>query len=174
MTHVLFEELLDCLMFDRFPESNRNFICDFIPGSEAMDTVAVTTKGDVSKVVREVEGATPEVVEVLAKDPKSPQTPRLKPTLTKESVKDKKGKQATILVHVSPRRNPQKDKPSSQEKGKSISLEMEEEEIEYIPTDDEDLGVEVEEVEVEGSNPITKFLEYAPSMQDQDQGAKGN
>lgn len=28
--------------------------------------------------------------------------------------------------------------------------------------DDEDLGVEMEDVEVEGTDPITKFLEYVP------------
>ena len=42
--------------------------------------------------VREVEGAAPKGVEVLIEVPKSPQMPRLKPTPTKESLKDKKGK----------------------------------------------------------------------------------
>jgi len=41
-------------------------------------------------------------------------------------------------------------------------LEPKEEDIEEILIDDEDLGVEVEDVEVEGSNPITKFSEYVP------------
>ena len=59
-----------------------------------------------------------------------------------------------------PRRNP--PNPTTQEKGKVINLESEEEDIEDIPMDDEDLGVEVEEVEVEGSDPITKLPEYVP------------
>ena len=36
---------------------------------------------------------------------------RTKPTPTKESVNDKKGKQVAILVCVMPRRSPLKDKP---------------------------------------------------------------
>ena len=35
-----------------------------------------------------------------------------RPTSTKENAKDNKGKQVVTLVHVSPRRNPQKDKPT--------------------------------------------------------------
>lgn len=65
-------------------------------------------------------------------------------------------------MRASPRRNPQKDKPTTQENGKTINLEPEEEEIEDISMDDEDLGVEVEEVEVKGSDPITKLPEYIP------------
>lgn len=52
----------------------------------------MTAEGVVSKAAREAEGVAPEVAKVLAEVPKSPQTPRLKPTPTKESVKDKKGK----------------------------------------------------------------------------------
>ena len=46
-------------------------------------------------------------------------------TLTKESAKDKNGKQLAIPVRASPRRNPLKDKPTAQEKGKAINLEPE-------------------------------------------------
>ena len=31
-----------------------------------------------------------------------------------------------------------------------------------IPMDDDDLGIDTEDVEVDGSDPITKFLEYIP------------
>eukprot|EP00253_Pinus_taeda_P014638 PITA_14638 len=127
----------------------------------------------ISMVTEEFQGAAPKVTEVLTEVPKSPQTPRLKPTLTKESAKDKKGKKVAIPVHTSPRRNPQKDKPTAQEKGKTINVEPEEEEIGDISMDDEDLGVEVEEVEVKGSDPITKLPECVP-LQGQEQGAKGN
>jgi len=74
--------------------------------TEATSIEVVTAEGVVLEVVSEAEGAALEVVEVLAKVPKSPRTPRPKPTPTKESVKDNKGKQAAIPVHASPRRNP--------------------------------------------------------------------
>ena len=41
-------------------------------------------------------------------------------------------------------------------------MELEEEEIEDISMDDEDLGIDVEEVEVQGADPITLFPEYVP------------
>ena len=127
-----------------------------------MDVEVVTAEVVVPKFVMEVEGATPKVAEVLAKVPKSPQMPRPKPTATKESVKDKKGKQPAIPVRASTRRNPPKDKPTAQEKGKAINLELEEKEIEHITMDDEDLGIDVEEVEVQGVDPITQLPEYIP------------
>lgn len=40
--------------------------------AEAMDTTAVTTEGIEPKVVKKVEEATPEVIEVLVEVPKSP------------------------------------------------------------------------------------------------------
>ena len=85
------------------------------------------------------EVAAPEVVEVLAEVPKSLRMLRLKPTPTKETMKDKKAKQPAISVHTSPRQNP--TNPTVQEKGKAINLEREEEDIEDIPMDDEDVGV---------------------------------
>ena len=147
MICTFFEEFLDYPVFDQFPKSDRNFIPDFISGSEAMDAEVVTTEGPMSEVVMEVEGATLDITKVLAEVPKSPRMPRPKPTLTKESAKDKKGKQALIPVHVSPRRNTQNDKPTTQEKGKAINLEPKEEEIKGIPMDDEDVGIDMEEVE---------------------------
>lgn len=113
-------------------------------------------------MVWEIEEVAPEVVEVLAEVPKSPQMLRPKLTPTKDSMKDKKGKQPAISVCASLRRNPPKDKPTAQEKGKSINLESEEEEIEDILMDDEDLGIDVEEVEAQRANPITRLLEYIP------------
>jgi len=59
---------------------------------EVMDAKAVTTEGAELEVVMEAEEASPEVSEVLADVPKPPRTPRPKPTPTKESMKDKKGK----------------------------------------------------------------------------------
>ena len=41
-----------------------------------------------------------------------------------------------------------------------INLELEEEEIEDIPMDDEDVGVEMEDVEIEGFDSIIKLPEY--------------
>lgn len=149
-------------MFDQFLESNHNFICDFNPSSEDMDVEVVTAEGAIPEVVMEADGASPEVAEVLPEVLKAPWKFRPKPTPTKESVKDKKGKQAAILVCMFPRRNMPKDKPTAQENGKTINLEMEEEEIYDIPMDDEDLGVEVEDIEVECSAPITKLPEYVP------------
>lgn len=63
---------------------------------------------------------------------------------------------------MSSRRNPPKDKPTTQEKGKAINLESEEEEIEDISMNDEDLGIDVEEVEVQGDDPITRLPKYVP------------
>ena len=82
---------------------------------------------------REAKVVTPEVAEVLAEVPKSLRMLRSKPTPTKETMKDKKGKQPTIQVHVLPRRNP--PNPTAQEKGKAINLEGEEDDIEDIPID---------------------------------------
>ena len=77
---------------------------------EAMDAKEVTAK---AAVVSEAERDAAVDVEVLAEVPKSPWTPRPKPTPTKESVKDKKGKQPEIPMCASPRRNPPKDKPTA-------------------------------------------------------------
>lgn len=78
-----------------------------------MDADAVIAEGAMQEVIMEVEGATLEVAEVLAEVPKSQQMPRPKPTPTKESVKDKKGKQTTIPMHTMPRRNTQNDKTTA-------------------------------------------------------------
>lgn len=110
------------------------------------------------KVEMEAEEANPEVVEVLAEVPKSLRTSRPNLTPSKENIKVKKCKQPTILVCASQKRNPLK--PTAHEKGKAISLEPKDEDIEDIPMDDEDVGVEVEDIETQGADPITRFLEY--------------
>lgn len=80
-----------------------------------MDVEPLIAEGAMSEVIMEAkaEGAAPEVVEVLAEVPNSPRMPRPKLTPTKESAKDKKGKKVATLVRASPRRNPQKDKPTA-------------------------------------------------------------
>lgn len=65
-------------------------------------------------------------------------------------------------MHTSPKKHPYMDKPTTQEKGKLINLQPEEEEIEDIPMDDEDVGVEMEDIEVEGFDPITKLPKCVP------------
>lgn len=105
MIHTFFKELLNYPPFDEFPEFNHNFNRDIILISEAMDAQAMTIEGIVLEVVMKVEGATSEVVEVLAKVPKSPRMLKPKLTLTKESVTNNKGKQAATPMYASPRRN---------------------------------------------------------------------
>lgn len=100
MIHAFLEAFLNCLVFDRFQEFNLNFIRDVIPRFEAMDSEAVTAKVTMSEFVKQAQGATPEVAEVLAKVPKSLRMPRLKMTSTKESAKDKKGKQVAIPMCI--------------------------------------------------------------------------
>lgn len=144
-----FEALLATLVFEMFPKETHDLLHSIMSTlAEAMETEVVAAKGAMPEFVMEAEGVSPEVTKVLTDVPKSSWTPRSKLNPTKESAKDKRGMQAVILVCTSPRRNPPKDKPIAQEKGKAINLELEEEEIEYILMDDEDLGVEVEEFEV--------------------------
>jgi len=104
------EALIVSSAFEELPRERQELLNSIMSTPiEAMDTKVVTTEGVVSEVVSKAEGATPEVVEVLAKVPKSPQTPRPKPTPTMECEKGKKGKQAAILVCTLPRRNPPKE-----------------------------------------------------------------
>lgn len=88
MNHAFFKEFLDCPTFDRFPKSDCNIIRDL--GSEVMHAEVVTAKGAMLEVFMETKGAALEVEKVLAEVPKSPWTPKAKPT--KESAKDKEGK----------------------------------------------------------------------------------
>jgi len=62
----------------------------------------------VLEIEMEVEVAAPEVFEVLAEVPKSPSNPRPKPTLTKDTTKDKKGKKPIIPMSASLGRIPLK------------------------------------------------------------------
>lgn len=120
--------------------------------TETINTEEIVEE-QVPKVDMEAKEATLAVVKVLGEVPKSLRTSRPKPTQTKETMKDKKGKNPSIPVHASPRRKP--PKPTTQEKGKAINLAPEEEDIEDIPMDDEDVEVKVEEVETQGADPIT-------------------
>jgi len=93
LNHKNFEALLASLVFETMPKETQELLHSVMSTlAEAMDTEAVTTDGAMLEVVREVEGATPGVAEVLAEVLKSPWTHRPKPTQTKESTKDKKGK----------------------------------------------------------------------------------
>jgi len=65
MIHAFFKEFLDYPVLYRFPESNHNFVCGFILGSEGMDAKVVTVEGVVPKVVMKAEGAALEVTKVL-------------------------------------------------------------------------------------------------------------
>lgn len=51
------------------------------------------------------------------------------------------------------------EKPIVQEKGKLIDLDLEGN-VEEIPMDEEDIDMGVEDIDVEGSEPISKFPEY--------------
>lgn len=124
---------------------------------EAIDTEAEESVMEIQLEAKEV---APEVAEVLVEVPKSPRMLRPELTPTKETAKDKKAKQPTIPVCVSPRRNP--SKPTAQAKGKAINLEPKEEETKDIQMDDEDVGVDLEEVEAQGVDPITQLPEYVP------------
>lgn len=97
MNRTFFKELLECPVFDRFPESLRKTICEIILRVATMVVEAMTAEGVRPEVSMEVEGSTPEVAptEILAEVSKSPRSPRPRRTLTKEGPKKKKGKQVT-------------------------------------------------------------------------------
>jgi len=71
---------------------------------------AMIAEGDVQEVAMTTKGVAPEVAtaEVQAEVPKSPRLPKSSPTLTKEGMKNKKGKQDVTLqlVRASPRKHP--------------------------------------------------------------------
>lgn len=163
MNREFFKALIATSVFENLPETTRALLNRImLTSATTMETEAMTTKETVLEIVMDVEEAAPEVVEVLVEVLKSQRTSRPKSTPTKESAKDKKGKKPAILMHASPRRNPMKDKPTTQEKGEAINLEPEEEETKAILMDDEDVGIDVKEFEVQGADPITWFPEYVP------------
>jgi len=158
MNHEHYKLLIASKAFEMLPNETREFLQKIMSvPTEARDT---EVKESVLEVEMETEVVAPKVVEVLAEVPKSSRTLRLKPTLTKETTKDKKGIWLAIPVRASPRRNP--PKPTTQEKGKAINLEPKGENIEDVPMDNEDVGVEVEEIEAQSADPITRFPEYVP------------
>lgn len=67
----------------------------------------------------------------------------------------------TLLVHSSPRKHPQKENPTLQEKGKVADLEPRED-SEEINTGGDDIDMGVEDVDVEGSDLISKLPKYIP------------
>ena len=103
------------------------------------------------------EVAATEVAEVLVEVPKYTRMPRLKPTPTKETMKDKKGKVAYYTSERIAKTKPTKAHCPGERQGYKPK-----EDIEDIPMDDEDVGVEIEEVEAQGADPITRLLEYVP------------
>lgn len=91
-------------------------------------------------------------MEVPADVPKSPRSPRARPTLKREGPKMKKDKQkATQPVCESPRKHQKKQKPTTQEKGKVVNLEF-----------DEGVDEGAEDIDIEGVDPISKLPEYIP------------
>lgn len=161
MNYEFFQDLITSMVFEQLSKETQALVNSVMSTrAEAINTERVATEENVQEIDMGAKVASPEVAEVLAEVPKSPRTPRLKPTPTKETMKEKKGKQPAIPMHASPRRKP--PKPTTQEKGKAINLEAEEEDIEDIPMDDEDVGVETEEIEAQGADPITWLPEYVP------------
>lgn len=103
MNREHYELLIASLVFETLQKETKDFLQNIMSvPTEAIDTEA---KESVLEIEMEAEVAPPDVSEVLSEVPKSPRKPRPKLTSTKESAKDKKGKQPAIPVCASPRRN---------------------------------------------------------------------
>ena len=86
MNWEFFKSLITSSTFEKLPEMTRALLNNFMSTPTiAMETEALTVKKDMSEVVWEAEETAPQVSKVLAEVPKSPWTPRPKPTPTKES-----------------------------------------------------------------------------------------
>lgn len=134
---------------------------------ETMTAVeAMAGKGIALEVVKVTKGDAPKVgsVEVPVEVPKSVRKPKSRPTPTREGPKSKKDKQkAKQSVRASLRKHPQTGKPTTSEKGKAIDVEPEVE-VEELHVDTNDIDMDgVENVDVEGSDPISKLPEYIHS-----------
>lgn len=107
MNHEIYEVFLASSVFKTLPKETQELLHSIMSTpTGTMDTKEMTAEGAMMEVIRMSKRPAPKVVDVLVEFPKSPRTPRLKLIATKESAKDKKGKQVVIPLHASPRINP--------------------------------------------------------------------
>jgi len=107
-----FQDLIATLAFEQLSKETQalvNSIMSTLVG--AMNTKWVTTEENVQEIDMGAEVAASKVVEVLVEVHKSPRMSRSKPTPTKETTKDKKGKYPTLPVHTLPRQTHQSPFP---------------------------------------------------------------
>jgi len=106
MNYEFFQDLVASLVFEKLSKETQELVNSVMStNTKAMKIEEVASEENVQEIDMEAEVAAPEVAKLLAEVPKSSRTLRLKPTPTKVTVKDKKGKKPTIPVHVTPRRN---------------------------------------------------------------------
>jgi len=97
MNHETFEFLLAIFVFDTLPQANQELLHSImLMPTETMSTEAVTADGVVPEMAMATKGASSEVAptKIPIEVPKLPQSPRPRPTPTKDIPKNKKGKQA--------------------------------------------------------------------------------
>lgn len=107
MNHEYFEALIVSSTFEKLPKETQELL------SSIMSVLAETVSAGEAMAV---EGAALEItsVEVPTEVPKSPRSPRPRPMPNKEGPKTKKDKhKPTPLVRASPRKHPQKEKPTT-------------------------------------------------------------
>jgi len=90
LNREFFEALKETPSFENLPEMLRALLESIM--SVPTEVRDIEVEESVSEVEMEAIVVAPEVVEVLAEVPKSPETLRLNPTPTKETLKVKKGK----------------------------------------------------------------------------------
>ena len=98
MNHEHYELLIASLVFETLPKETQDFLQNIM--SVPTEAIDIEAKESVSEIEMEAKEVSPEVAKVLAEVPKYQRTPRPKPTPTKETMKDKKGKQPTIPVRT--------------------------------------------------------------------------
>jgi len=118
MNRENFEALIESLTFERLLKEMQGFLTSIM--SSLAETVsareAMATEGATSEVAMVTEEVAPKIASFKpsTKVPKSSRSLRPTPTPTKEGLKTKKYKQkVTPSVHTSPRKHPQKEKPTA-------------------------------------------------------------